>query len=135
MKTYLEVEFSSDKLSSELMNPNSFFYAACNGDQIIAYLKVNFENAQSDRQLENAMEIERIYVLRDFHGKEVGELLLKKAKEVAEKANVKKIWLGVWENNLRAIRFYEKHGFRAYGSHIFKLGKDEQNDILMKLEG
>ena len=45
---------------------------------------------------------------------------------------MKYIWLGVWEENPRATRFYQKNGFVAFGKHIFKLGDDEQTDILMK---
>lgn len=40
--------------------------------------------------------------------------------------------LGVWEHNHRALRFYEKNGFIAFGTHIFQLGNDQQTDILMK---
>ena len=43
------------------------------------------------------------------------------------------VWLGVWEKNERAIAFYRKNGFVAFDTHIFKLGDDEQTDILMKL--
>ena len=43
------------------------------------------------------------------------------------------LWLGVWENNKRAILFYEKWGFNKVGSHVFMLGKDAQNDFIMQL--
>ncbi|MNE41268.1 Protease synthase and sporulation negative regulatory protein PAI 1 [compost metagenome] len=80
------------------------------------------------------MEIERIYVLRAFHGKKVGQILYEKALQIAEVLGLSFIWLGVWEKNLRAIQFYEKNGFVAFDKHIFKLGDDEQTDIMMKKE-
>jgi ribosomal protein S18 acetylase RimI-like enzyme len=43
------------------------------------------------------------------------------------------MWLGVWEENPRAIRFYQKQGFVEFDQHIFQLGEDAQTDILMKL--
>jgi len=56
------------------------------------------------------MEIERIYVLAAYHGKKVGQILYDKAMQVAEEINSPFVWLGVWEKNPRAIRFYEKNG-------------------------
>ena len=44
------------------------------------------------------------------------------------------VWLGVWEENPRAISFYKKNGFEEFDKHIFKLGNDEQTDIMMKLK-
>lgn len=78
------------------------------------------------------MEIERTYVLRSHHGKKVGQLLYNQALDVALNNKAEYLWLGVWEQNPRAIRFYEKNGFVAFDKHIFKLGADEQTDIMMK---
>ncbi|WP_243428090.1 GNAT family N-acetyltransferase [Clostridium rhizosphaerae] len=58
---------------------------------------------------------------------------IKKAIEIGKINNLNYIWLGVWEHNVAAIRFYEKQGFVKFDTHIFKLGDDEQTDNLMKL--
>ena len=134
MKTYLEEGFSVEKLTTELQNPESEFYFASLNETVIGYLKVNFGQAQTETQDEKSLEIERIYVLQDFHGKKVGQLLYEKAIEIAKNKKVDFVWLGVWEENNRAIQFYTKNGFVAYGQHIFTLGADEQTDIMMKLE-
>ena len=84
-------------------------------------------------QHENAMEIERIYVLSSFHGKKVGQFLYEHAIQIARDKNVRFVWLGVWEENPRAIQFYKKNGFVEFDKHIFKLGDDLQTDIMMKL--
>ncbi|GJH39565.1 hypothetical protein RCZ04_01150 [Capnocytophaga sp. HP1101] len=78
------------------------------------------------------MEIERIYVLKSFHGSGVGQELYQKAITVAREQAVQYVWLGVWEQNPRAIRFYEKNGFVPFDKHVFVLGNDPQTDILMK---
>ncbi len=132
MTAYLEESFASDKLTRELQNVNSFFYFALSNDQVVGYLKLNIGNSQTEKQNDDALEIERIYVSQKFHGKKVGQLLYEKAVLEAENHRVEYIWLGVWEGNARAIRFYEKNGFFEFGQHIFKLGEDEQIDILMK---
>ena len=134
MQKYLEEEFSTEKLKIELTDKNAEFYFAELGYNVIGYLKVNFGQSQTEIKDKNALEIERIYVLKEFHGKKVGQLLYDKAIELAKEKNVEYVWLGVWEQNQRAIRFYAKNGFVAFDKHIFKLGNDEQTDIMMKLK-
>ena len=60
-------------------------------------------------------------------------MLLDQAKKIAKHTNVDSIWLGVWEENLRALQFYIKNGFVAFDKHIFTLGNDKQTDLLMQL--
>jgi ribosomal protein S18 acetylase RimI-like enzyme len=105
-----------------------------NNTKTIGYLKLNFGAAQTELKNEQSLEIERIYVLKEFHGKNIGQLLYDKAIQIAKEKNVNYVWLGVWEENLRAINFYKKNGYVAFDKHIFKLGDDEQTDIMMKLE-
>ncbi|WP_207425902.1 GNAT family N-acetyltransferase [Pedobacter sp. SYSU D00535] len=134
MVKYLQESFSAEKLMTELTNENSAFYFGIIGEKVVGYLKLNSGAAQTDLKDKDALEIERIYVLQEFHGKKVAQSLYKKAIEVATRRNARFIWLGVWEKNPRAIRFYRKNGFVEFDQHIFKLGEDEQTDILMKLE-
>jgi len=132
MAKYLSESFSTEKLLGEINNPCSNFYLALDNNQVIGYLKINFGDAQTENQLENAFEIERIYVLKTYQGKDVGQLLFNKALQLANEQHADFVWLGVWEENHRAIRFYQKNGFVEFGKHIFKLGADEQTDLLLK---
>jgi diamine N-acetyltransferase len=134
MQKYLDEDLSIQKIREELQNKNSEFYYAENAEKVIGYLKINFGSSQTEVKDNNAIEIERIYVLKEFHGKNVGNLLYDKAVEIAENNNVNYIWLGVWEKNPRAIRFYQKNGFVEFDKHIFKLGDDKQTDLMMKLD-
>ncbi len=133
MQNYLAEGFTIEKLTSEINNPNSEFYFATFENQIIGYLKINFGEAQTELKDNKTLEIERIYVVKDFHGKSIGQLLYDKAIQIANQKKVDYVWLGVWEENPRAIRFYIKNGFVEFDKHIFKLGNDEQTDIMMKL--
>ena len=129
---YLAKNFSEDQLARELSNPNSFFYVAEVNGNVVGYLKLNTAHAQTEPQAADALEIERIYVLSSYHGHGVGQALYHHAMSVAEDRKASYVWLGVWEHNHRALRFYEKNGFIAFGTHIFQLGNDQQTDILMK---
>jgi ribosomal protein S18 acetylase RimI-like enzyme len=134
MQKYLNENFNTPRLKAELSNHNSEFYFASISKKVVGYLKINFGQAQTELKVNNALEIERIYVLKEFHGKQVGQVLYNKAMQVAKRHNVDFLWLGVWEENPRAIRFYKKNGFAEFDKHIFKLGNDEQIDIMMKLD-
>jgi len=134
MKNYLEEGFSIEKLTNEINNKNSEFYFATFNNEIIGYLKLNFGDSQTELKDHKALEIERIYVSKEFHGKKVGQFLYDKAIQIAKQENAEYVWLGVWEENLRAISFYKKNGFVEFDKHIFKLGNDEQTDIMMKLK-
>lgn len=133
MQKYLIRSFNFDKLTMEINNPDSEFYLATIGNKTVGYLKINFDNAQTEIQDKDAMEIERIYVLKEFHGKKVGQLLFDKTIQIAKQTSVHYVWLGVWEENRRAINFYKKNGFIEFDKHIFKLGDDEQTDMMMKM--
>ncbi len=102
--------------------------------QIVGYIKLNYSSAQTEFQHENAVEVERIYVLADQQGKKMGNQLLDFAINTAIESNLQYIWLGVWDKNLNAIRFYERNGFKIFDSHPFTLGTDLQTDLLMKRE-
>jgi len=132
MQKYLEERFSVAKLSAELNDKNAVFYFAMFDKKVIGYLKINYGPSQTEFQDEKAIEIERLYVLREFHGKKVGQILFEKAFELAIQRKAEVVWLGVWEHNYRAIQFYKKNGFVEFDKHIFKLGDDEQTDLLMK---
>lgn len=134
MTKYLDEGFSIEKLTTELNDKNAEFYFAKLDNNIIGYLKLNFGQSQTELQDDKALEIERIYVAKEFQGKKVGQLLYDQAIHIARQKNADFVWLGVWEENPRAINFYKKNGFVEFDKHIFKLGNDAQTDIMMKLK-
>jgi ribosomal protein S18 acetylase RimI-like enzyme len=133
MAAYLDNSYSIHKLTEEIENPNSEFYFAKDGETVVGYLKINTGDAQTEKKDLSAFEIERIYVDEAYLGKKIGQLLFSKAIDLAKAKNVTYVWLGVWEENHRALAFYNKNGFVPFDKHIFKLGNDEQTDIMMKL--
>ena len=131
---YLKKAFSPKKISSELTNSASEFYFLFSDDRLAGYLKVNFAQAQSDIRDIQSLEIERIYVLQQFHGSGLGQALFQFSLNIAKTRNLQYIWLGVWEKNTNAIEFYQSRGFYKFAAHPFKLGDDLQTDYLMRLD-
>lgn len=132
MDRYLAERFSIEQLTVEVQNQGSRFYFALLHNQVIGYLKINLGDSQTEIKDNKGLEIERIYVLNEYHGKNVGQVLYELAVQIAREKNATYVWLAVWEENHRAISFYRKNGFVEFDQHIFKLGDDEQTDIMMK---
>jgi ribosomal protein S18 acetylase RimI-like enzyme len=133
MTKYLEESLSIPTLTDELMTAGSEFYFAKIEDKIVGYLKLNFGNAQTESMGDNSIEIERIYVLNAFLGQGIGQFMLDQAIEIAHQKQLKFLWLGVWEENHRALNFYKKNGLVEFDKHNFILGNDVQTDVLMKI--
>jgi ribosomal protein S18 acetylase RimI-like enzyme len=134
MEKYLQESFNTTQLTAEINNPESPFYIAFCNTEPVGYLKLNLGDAQTEIVKDNALEIQRIYVLQAFHGKRIGQLLLDEAIKIAQQIPVNSIWLGVWEENHRALQFYTKNGFITFDKHLFILGDEKQTDLLMKLK-
>lgn len=134
VEAYVSSAFSTDILLAELNDPFSVFYFAMVDGKAVGYIKLNYSSAQTEFRHENAVEVERIYVINDQQGKSIGNQLLDFAIDMAIQSKLQYIWLGVWEHNTNAIRFYERNGFKIFDSHPFTLGTDLQTDLLMKRE-
>ena len=133
MEKYIRENSNATQLTSEINNRESLVYLATIDTQLIGYLKLNFGNAQTEIHNLQSMEIQRIYVLKAFHGKKIGQVLLNEAIKIGQQSGVDSIWLGVWEKNHKAIEFYNKNNFVEFDTHSFTLGDEVQTDLLMEL--
>ena len=132
MDRYLHESFSKKKLKFELSDPASKFYFLYADDKLAGYLKINLAGAQTDINDTASVEIERIYIRKEFKGKGAGRKLLNHAVQLAIEMKKDYLWLGVWEKNLNAIAFYKKMGFQVEGRHSFRMGAELQTDLIMK---
>ena len=134
MAAYLASAFNREKIATELGNENSTFLFLYREDQLSGYLKTNIDQAQTDLRESDGLEIERIYVRKQFQRQGLGKVLMEKGIEIARQEQKKYVWLGVWEQNETAITFYKKMGFEKIGTHDFYMGTDRQTDYIMKKE-
>ncbi|MBP1934940.1 GNAT family N-acetyltransferase [Ammoniphilus resinae] len=111
MNAYLERAFNVTQLAEELSNRSSQFYFVYFNHELAGYLKLNTNDAQSEEMGNESLEIERIYIKKEYQKHGLGKYLLNKAMEIAMECHKKKVWLGVWEKNENAIAFYKKMGF------------------------
>ena len=132
MEQYNERHFSTDELQREIDNPDSTFMVAKVDGVPAGYMKVNVGDAQTEEMLGNRMEVQRLYILRQYKRNGLGARFMHTAFDMARAQGKSVIWLGVWEHNDAAIAFYKRMGFVQFGSHDFVLGEDRQTDLLME---
>jgi len=130
---YSAQAFTPTQIQNEFNNKNSFFFFIYDDDEVAGYLKLNIEDAQTESDLDNAVEIERIYIIRSLQGRGLGKTLFEFSLQFANDRSAAWLWLGVWDQNAKAIDFYKRLGFREFSQHAFNLGKERQTDILMKM--
>lgn len=128
---YIKNAFSLSTLNDELSNLDSHFFFVYENQKLIGYFKLNEFNAQSELKEKEGIELQRIYVINEYQGRNLGAQILLKIMEIANQKKKKYIWLGVWERNLDAIRFYKKYGFIKFDTHPYYIGSDKQTDWLM----
>lgn len=131
-KTYFETALSEDTLRQELMSPQSQHFFAVVDGKPVGFLKVNVGAAQTEQKLPNGFEVRRIYVLADYQGLGLGKVLFEKALRLAAETDCDYIWLGVWEHNYKAQKFYAKYGFEKFSEHTFIVGDSHDTDWLLR---
>jgi diamine N-acetyltransferase len=132
MDKFMQQSFSKEALIKEVGEKDNIFLLAYDGQEPLGYVRLRTNNNPPDLAGTTAMEIARIYTVKEAIGKGVGSALMEDCISVALANNCSTVWLGVWENNDRAIAFYKKWGFEEFATHVFMLGDDPQTDLLMK---
>lgn len=131
---YIEEKFSEQQIRSELESKHEQFFLACNEDFMVGFTKLRDDRLPRGLDGKKVIELERIYVLKEFQGLKVGRELIGTCIETARDAHYDAIWLQVWQKNSRAIEFYQKAGFVVYETALFQYMDEEHQDYLMRFD-
>ena len=132
MAAYVASAFNVTQQTADLNDPASTFLLAEIDGVVAGYANLHAGAAAEGVGGTKPIELVRLYASQEWVGRGVGQALMRACLDEARAAGYETIWLGVWERNMRAKRFYEKWDFRAVGEHVFQLGSDSQRDILME---
>ncbi|HEX5151254.1 MAG TPA: GNAT family N-acetyltransferase [Parafilimonas sp.] len=135
MDKFMAEVFTREKLMAELDLPDNIFLLAYAGENVAGYVRMRDRNKpEVSPGTDNVIEIARIYTVTAEIAKGIGTALMQECISISKQKQRDYLWLGVWENNDKAIRFYERFGFKRFGEHEFLLGNDRQTDWLMMLK-
>ena len=131
VQQYADTSFSKSAIRADLENPEIVYQMAVLGKNILGYVKLCCHTPTEGVADPDAMQLSRIYVDESKQGLGVGGKLLDAAVTEARDSGHSTIWLAAWEENTRAHRFYERHGYRIVGRTHFMLGPERQEDVVM----
>lgn len=131
MDAYCSKAYGAEIQASEIANPEIECFVCEGSGALIGYAQLRWRSAPSCVSGKRPAEVQRIYVDVQWQGKGVAQALMSELVAAAARGRADRIWLGVWENNRRAMAFYEKTGFHKVGDHTFQLGDDPQLDWIL----
>lgn len=132
MAAYMATAFAPEVQARELADPNAIFLLAETGGEVVGYAKLLADSREEGITAARPIELVRLYALQKWVGRGIGAALMQRCLAEARDRDHDVMWLGVWEYNYRAQKFYEKFDFVRCGEHIFQLGQDAQTDWLMQ---
>lgn len=133
LQAYLDESYSTEATAKDISDSNKDMIVVTDSDdQIIAFaLLTRGTTEPCIAHIPNQVELQRIYVHPSAHGGGVGKLLARTLEDMGREQGFKTMWLGVWEENHKATKVYEKLGYRKVGAHDFKIGDVIQTDDIM----
>lgn len=134
LNDYLSEAYTTSAIEKDIRHPQKKLIVACadSDDRVIGFAQL--AEGTTDpciEDLENLVELQRLYVDADFHGSGVGKALTREIETIAKVQRYRIMWLGVWEGNFKAQRVYEAMGFSRVGEHEFQMGRCIQTDWIM----
>lgn len=127
MDTYIAKHFNPASLAQEISDTTNEYYGLWNQNKMIGYFKINFNQKTAFCQAQNITYMSRLYLLQQYYDLGLGEIMLNKAIDLSKSNNQQGMWLKVWKENKRAIKFYEKRGFQIIGESDYKISSNHSN--------
>lgn len=131
---YLNAKYDPQAVLDDLSDPKNLIHLITFGEQSVGYAKLSLNISHPNVAEPKAAKLDRLYVLEAYHDQKLGLALFNHQLELARAMNQQAMWLFVWVENHRAVRFYTKAGFEIVGSHQFALSASHTNlNHVMKL--
>ena len=127
LNTYLDNKFTNKIIRTELADSSNHFYLIYYNNNIAGYSKIVFDGMHANIRSNQTTKLERLYLLKEFYGYQLGYKLYQFNLALSKKNNQKGMWLFVWVENERALNFYKKIGFKIVGLHDFEISATHSN--------
>ena len=132
LEAYILKSFSKKKIEEELNTVNTVCYLCYDCDKPMGYSKLNFDTSCEAFESENVTELQRIYVLKEYYNHKAGKEIMHHAIELCKEKGYDYLWLGVWKENHRALKFYSSWGFENIGEREFTVGSKKYEDYYLR---
>ena len=133
LRQYINKIYNIEQLKKNVSDNRIHYFTAYDNEGDVGYIKL-IDDVKPGGLEGKIIELEKIYVRKRGLGKHIGAALMQKAIDFSRQQGFEHLFLGVWQENVRAIKFYEKFGFKNFGTRKFVLGSQECDDFLMVLD-
>jgi ribosomal protein S18 acetylase RimI-like enzyme len=129
MRHYLDSEMNENVFAAQLTDPLYKTFLVWKSGEICGYIQFYYNPNESYQDIK--LELKRFYVDSRFHGQGIAGPMMEFCFQEIERMGEKRVWLGVWENNFKALKFYKKWGFNEIDEHLFVTGTESQRDLIL----
>lgn len=134
IQLYVERYFNIETLLHTLNEPSIYYRKIIIDNQLAGYTKLILNSSHLLTNIKPIAKFERLYLLKDFYGLGLGKHLLAENMKLAKTHNQKALWLFVWTENYKALKFYQKSGFNSIGNYDFKISENHFNPNYVMLK-
>lgn len=127
MDHFIAQYYTTSAIVKEFSDPLVHYHLINYNDKIVGFSKIVLNNSNANIDELNVTKLDRIYLLKEYHGLQLGSKLFNYTIQVSKKINQKGIWLFVWMENLKAVRFYTKLGFKIVGEYDYQISETHSN--------
>jgi len=127
MQHYVGKNMSEEAFAAELSDPENLYYIIYSDGEPVGYAKIVLNDPNPNVAAQNVTKLGRIYILKKFLGQPYGKELFDHILNISKQHAQAGMWLNVWIENHRAIKFYHKQGFKIVGSHDFEVSPTHIN--------
>jgi ribosomal protein S18 acetylase RimI-like enzyme len=127
LNEYIQKNYNDDAIRAEVHDTKNIYHIISYNGEPVGFSKIMFNAKHSNVAAENVAKLDRIYLLKAFHGLRLGFELLNFNISLSRRNNQVGLWLYTWIGNEKAINFYSKVGFKIIGSHMFNVTETASN--------
>jgi len=127
IQSYLDERLNPAVIMEELNLPTNHYRLAYWNEELVGFSKILFDAPNSKIAEQHVCKLERLYVLSAYHDQKLGYKLFEENVQLAKQHQQQGMWLYVWTENQRALRFYKKLGFNIISSTLFRLTETHSN--------
>ena len=127
INNFITQKYNPETFTAELINSKNNYYLVYYQNRLAGFSNIIYNFPYADSKMEDVAKLERIYILKEFYDLKLGYHLFEFNRNLARENNQKGIWLFVWKENERAIKFYKKNGFKVIGHFDYKISETHSN--------
>ncbi|WP_195806632.1 GNAT family N-acetyltransferase [Winogradskyella helgolandensis] len=127
INSFISKTYNKEAISKEFEDVKTQYHMIYFNDKVAGFSKIELSTSNKDITELDITKLDRIYLLKEYYGQNLGSELFDFNIHLSKKQNQKGIWLAVWVDNQRAISFYTKIGFQIVGKYNFKISETRSN--------